>query len=493
MDLVRNNLTYLGLVLLASVIPVLVVVDTGFPYLGISLTLVILSSLIFSHKPEKSKFTKISFGLSLLLAFFVVLRAQPFLTGSNILACLTVIAALTLERPKNKYESLVIYFGSGLTLLIRTVMSKSKYRLKSDSLSLTKIEVSPAKTKQVIISIIISCLLLVIILPMLIFANPFFGQKVTNLIRLLDAGLILDYLVKAEVGIWSLRILLFGLLFLFLPRLLTVVGHDNLPILTQKTKYFNLTIPKIVVLLVLSLFFISQVQLYTASTEALLEVGYTHSTLSREVFTQLSLVSLILFGLVYYDKNQQGTAKKLNYLLLAGGVILCLLASKSVVDYIQENGFTFSRLWGLATIIWIVGIYLVTWFLVVKKKTGTLLSQSLFIFSIIVLIGVNLANFDYLVYHVNPPRVNQVVDQQYLAWNVSTDANAYHLIIEQFDSQLNEGLAKGDYYENVEWPYYISVDNSQRIIRKFQNLDIRTFNIAEYQQYQSIKGLEYFE
>lgn len=480
-----NNIFLLA-ALLSVIIPFLIIVDGQFPYLGLAVSFASLSSLIFFTKQQRSFFTKACYTLSLILSFMLIYRSQPFLTLLNFIATATTIAAMILDHAETKRRSLIKYVISAFDLFYESLKTTNIFTFKTDQHPSHVLGKSLKKLDQSIIPIGITVIILLVMVPLLASANPIFEQNVEGVLKIFDMSAWLESFNENFIAISIFRILVFGFLISMLPKALSL-AHQGYSLQISPEKRIDMTIPKIAVSLLLVLFFITQIQLYTASTESLLEMGYTHSRLSREVFGQLSLVSLIVFSLIYYDRYQEGRAKILNLILLTEGVFLGMMAFKSVYDYSYAHGFTFARLWGFTAVFWMMGIYAVTWYLMSKKKAEHWFAQSIFLFSLLVLVGVNVINFENLIYRVRPPTVNGEVDRYYIRTHLSADAYHYHEELPQAPVAFPESYSPEDH--KVYSGFSNLKNQGLNLKSEYQDLDWRGFNVSRYWQYQAIKNM----
>lgn len=229
--------------------------------------------------------------------------------------------------------------------------------------------------------------------------------------------------------------------------------------------------------------------IYFATDEILQALGYTHSQYAREVFAQLSVVALVILGLVYNDKSKKQWSKILTYILALEGIFLTFIALKSVYDYSSNWGFTYKRLWGYTGVFWILGVFTFFLYEYLKDLQDTYFVKGVIIFSSLVLIGVNIANFDYLIFHYRKSVTHRGIDYRYLS-GLSSDAESYAEHLQILENKMN-GIDKqsNENYSIVPaaWRVLRSID---RLQRKYKHLDLRILNLGEYFQYQQIKSVD---
>lgn len=379
------------------------------------------------------------------------------------------------------------YVYSPLIFVIRTFLSgKSDYYLE---LRKTKGISNTVKVVETILGVLITLLLLAVVLPLLSSANPYFQKMVEGVWGFLNLENLLKILGFENIFIFLLR-LIFFLVFIFLiPKALTLINKNSnysLPF-TLNSESLPLSIPRLVLTVVLLIFFITQLQFYFASDATLAGIGVSHSQRTREVFGQLTLVAGVILVLIYNARKRDMFGKTMNWILGVQGIFLTIMAYKSVFEYINAWGFTYKRLYGLTFATWIAGIFIL--FFINYKRDGPIawFVKKTVIFSGVILILVNVINFDYLIYHFGRASTGQGVDYTYLSM-LSPDSLSYK---EQF-LKLEEVTKKGDYslndYNN-ENPLII-LHKIEVLQRKYSQFDLRTLNLLDFLEYQKIKSID---
>lgn len=406
------------LLLISAVFSYLLVVPGHFPYLGIGVFFIVLSSLVFVFKKEKSVNLWFLYGLTLLFSTFIFYRVNSFLVFLNMIAVIYLGSILTLgnKEDRNFYDLLM----SPLVVFFQSLKIKSKYKIKLTS------RVSPEKFSGLILSIFITALVLLVIVPLLSYSNPFFSKVVTDFFDFVNFQRLIEILFKENFFIYLARILLFLVFALVIPRLLTFMNipSGKPPILGLSLPINNLLIPKVVTGAVLAVFFITQTQLYFATGETLNTLGYSHSQYAREIFAHLSIVTLIIFSLVYSDRTKNYWSKLLTYLLIAEAIFLNLTALKSVYDYSSNWGFTQKRLYGYTGVAWIFGLFLLFLYKYHQDLKNSKFVKSVLFWLVFTLLAINILNFDYIIYHYAKSTTYEGVDHYYLS-RLSTDAQSY--------------------------------------------------------------------
>lgn len=338
-------------------------------------------------------------------------------------------------------------------------------------------------------SITISVLLLLIVIPLLASANPLFSKMIGDVVTLFKIETLLRNIFSTNYLVFFTRLCIFLIFAVFLPRLLTYI---NLPKNYEQklTGFFQslpLLLPKLVIASILIVFFITQAQLYFATKETLRSLGFTHSQYAREVFAQLSIVSFIILGLVYNDKSKRNESKILTYLLLLEGVFLTCIAFKSVYDYSANWGFTHKRLWGYTGVFWMFGTLGIFFYSYLRDMKQEFFVKAVLLLSGLTLIAVNIANFDYLIFHFRKSTTHSGVDYLYLA-RLSSDAQSYNehlqILVDTYKTD-----SKNQYSEVILPAANRLLYKISELQEKYQKVDFRTFNFSEFKQYQSIKTL----
>jgi len=390
----------------------------------------------------------------------------------------------------NPFPSFTQFIFSPLTILAKTLKTENQYIFDTEGFKKDAQIIKREGTSQIIKSILLTLAILIVIVPLLASANPFFNKLVSDILSLINFEKLLELILSADYLLWFSRIGFFFILTMFIPRMISY-SNSNEPVVNIKniTQSIHLQIPKIAVAIVLFVFFTTQLQLHFASSETLESLGYTNSQYAREIFAQLTIVAIIILGLIYNDKNRSGASKNLTYLLIVQTIFLALIGLKSVIDYSTKWGLTQKRLWGYAGVIWIVLVLCFFAFKYYKDLKDVIFVKFVISLSAILLILVNIVNFDYIIYHYAKSRTGQGIDYTYLS-ELSSDSLSYS---EQF--QILEEKIKTTSTQNPEANQFssairITVRNILLLQHKYKYLDFRNFNIGEYLQYQQIKSLD---
>lgn len=464
--------------------PLLIITPNGmFPYLGLSLTLTFLTCLVFFTKSATDRHqttTRFLFFTSLITSVSLVIRADPMITAINILATCIYGSALIFSS-QLPFTSITTYLILPLNTVFKGIRNKIRpYRITAVALK---------APQQHTTSIIITILILVILIPILSSANPIFKGYIDNTILKLNFTDVLQHL-QNNLLLYGLRILvLVGLLF-GIPNLL--YGHNissksrgaKLATLATNSSRLGLLIPKIATTCITLLFIISQFQLYTADSQTLQNLGYTNSQATREIFTQMSIVCIIIFGLLYHEPIRKDIKLQSlsSHTLIIIAYILIIFGLKSDVDYVANFGLTHKRFYGFVSITWITILFTTALWDYNKAQTFHKIPHKMFLITAAIILLINVLNPDRLI-HNNPPRLTATdIDYPYLS-SMSTDAGHYHTLFDQ-TSKLQQRLPL------AEQAYLRLLYKIVDLQNKYHTLDIPTFNISEYQQYHQIKHLQ---
>lgn len=480
----RQAVSYIGLIVISAILSYVLIGASLFPYLALAIFFTTVASLIFLSIKQKTNFVSALFAAILFFSFFLYYRANMFLSMLNIVAII-FLGSVLIEHAKYNAFGFVQAFFSPLFAFFRGLVTRSKFKVPLKAIEID-LEKHGSKIPEITVGLIITVFVLAIILPLLASANPIFSDFLKEIVTFFNVPKLIQELFSNAV--YTFRVLCFLVLVFYLPRLLTYVGaatrddQKSLPLL----KMPNLLIPKIAVAAVLVIFFVTQLQLYFADGQTLATLGYNHSKLTREVFGQLSVVTFIVFLLIYNDKKEARWSKLSTVILLLEGLFLGLIATKSDLDYIATWGFTFKRLYGIAGVIWLFGIFCLFAVKYFERTTSVRFVKAAILFTALVLIGINVANFDHLIYYKAKATTGEGIDHFYLS-RLSPDADSYRAHLALLMKGLEEDNLAAN-YKNVNAAYNV-INTIERIRRKYDSPDFRSFNITEYKQYKDTLDL----
>lgn len=481
MQLTQNSRIYALIVSACAIFSLLSITFGLFPYLGLSISFITFALLAYYLKKDKTPLSKAFFAITLILSIALSIRSEISVTMLNILA-IFYFGSLFVLTKKDGPGSIFSIILAPLVLFLQSAFLRSEYHLEF------KEPIAYKKKRENIFNTIavsfITLVVLAVILPLLASANPYFEKL---LLRIAEVVGLSNIKISEVVFKWIVRIVFFiGTAFL-IPRVATFMGKKESFKISHQMG-INLLIPKTAVFVVLSVFFVTQLKLYFSSKETLNALGYTYSNYANEVFTQLSAVAVIVLALLYADKEKKKYNQKIALALLVEGIFLAFMAYKSVYEYSSAWGFTYKRLYGFAVATWILGIFTIYLYAFLKNMEKKFFLAKSAVYTGIILILINIANFDYLIYHYRRATTGSGVDLQYLS-RLSPDSLSYK-------SQLNAIVKttgpvteseKIEAESNGLWILLYKIDYLQK---KYKNPDIRGFNLLEYSQYKDIKDID---
>jgi hypothetical protein len=216
-------------------------------------------------------------------------------------------------------------------------------------------------------------------------------------------------------------------------------------------------------------------------------VGANHSQTTREIFGQMAVASFISLGLLTLRRDKKRINMLLSVALLACVLILTAIGLQSDYQYISEFGLTHKRLYGLASVVWLfaVSVLSATW---LKRGGKYLISRGVVAITIAVVLLVNLANFDRLIATYSPRLSQQGVDYEYLSYNLSSDAGTlWQLYLDAKQDYLNSNAQE-------------SLSNANKLLYRMERLTPGispeehyrfdgSFNVSDLIAYNEIKKL----
>ncbi len=452
----------------------------GFPYFGIGFSLVLIASFVYFLKYNKTPTTKLYYFFTIFFSVLIFVRSEGFITLINFVTALFFGSLMVFPKKSNGLFELLF---SPITTIFKSLTTKNDYYLEYVKSDKPK---KGIKILEVGTGILISILLLSVIIPLLSSTNPIFNNLVLNIFKNLNIQNLLNFFSFENIFINLIRFGFTVFLLILLPKMATSSNQKTED--DQFVLNINLIVPKILVSLVLAIFFVTQLQLYFSSETTLVQMGYSYSQYTREVFGQLSLVTIIIFLVVYLDKSLSKFGKILSYILLIQTGLLTCMAFKSVYEYSQKWGFTYLRLYGFSIVAWCIGT-LIMFIQSVKNSSRRTFISKIILWTGIVIALINLSNFDFLIYNIRKSSTGQGVDYQYLSKLSSDSLSFQDQPNEIYKIVNNQKLSPDDY-----WKYSSSgnrlIIKIENLKRKYENFDLRTFNFFDYIQYLKIKDFK---
>lgn len=478
------KIEYLGWIILSlSIVYSLLLIGTGaFPYFGLALTFISTTLIIIYFKKERSLSTALLALAVIVLSAFLVLRTNWILITLNLITIFYLLSLL-LHHSSNKrwYTSSIII--SPFQILealfsVDNVLSLSKPQIG-------EIEIDKDKVKKISISFVLTLGTLLIIIPLLAYSNPIFRDYIMRFFDLFrfDFSWIINFIFSGTIIARGLVAICF---YYLISKALSFLKLNiaKKPIIFHNNLKNYLLATKIVVSSVLLIFFVSQFKIYTLTNEELLQLGYSHSEYTREIFAQLSIVSAIIIAFLYNSKHIKLQEKAVNYILAIEGIFLTIIAYKSVITYIQTWGFTTNRLYGAAGATWLLCVFIILIGYFYLKKSRTTLIKLLLSLSVSTIVLINYLNFDYLIYHYSQSTTHVGIDYNYLA-KLSYDADSQKEIFETV-----AGLNCDQTNENINTEEILNTSLNKILTANLDTYkDIRNFNLAIYRTRLKTEGL----
>ena len=474
----QNRLFILGL---SGVISILCIHQEDFPFLGWTISGILFIFFILFSK-SKNTFLDYFFAIVSTLAIvnfafktsFLVL----FFSFSSFIYSTSWLISKTNQSQVLSLLHLFLPFGKSFFDVWSTPdnLPKIKNLLQKTD---TKENSPKIFTKENIINVTITFVVLLIILPLLSYSNPYFGQYISSIFESFFRFIADIFSIST---IW--RILIAVYLYSYLPRLYCHCQKTTEIESIPQTE-FEINLPKISVIVTLFAFFIAQVQTYFNPN--LLQ--NSSGKLANEIFFHLSIVCLIVFVLLYINLKNKLIAKICSIILLVQTTILTFIAFNSDWSYSIEWGLTHKRLYGFGILGFVLSCVVIFTILIFLNK-GKIINYLAVAFCTIFAIT-NLINFDYFIYR-NPPKESKGIELDYVS---AMNLDSYSLK-QEYEKQLpsmiksNQSIpGSSTYCLNDNWmrENYRKIEYLQQ---KYETkyLSFSAFNWNEYQNYLSIKN-----
>ena len=398
--------------------------------------------------------------------------------------------------------------------------------------SATDPETTPQSKKQLdkaLIStifkgIVIALPVLVLLIIILIGADPIFG-KLFQLNLSLES--LTDFFLRVIASIF-LAFALYALYRTYLKPLKPV----KTPTLTKYHGLENLILVSSIALLFLVFLVIQFKYLFIAIDEAALlslNIGFkTYSEYAQQGFAHLLFAASIVIGVLMFIINQlkfskyQKYQKILNFALIIETGVLLASAAKRWSLYYEAHGLTQIRFFGFFFLIWLIGWLLVLAFQTYSWRWQNLSTQAFLTFSWLLIMSMSLVNPDSLIANHHQPTINSQIDYYYLSqlghdgdsfipqaltnynqqiahWQSTLDEEAYCQAYNQ-DSLKNYLLVKWQQGQPLRlkylpFPEAVSLQQEQQLLlfgqgdEKYQRQVLKDyrhwndFNLSTYQSY----------
>lgn len=382
-----------------------------FPFAGLAILGILLSVIFFVAKSKKPLESYLWFVISVFFSFFLVFYSNPLLTFFNVLLLTYSLSALISSGYK---MSLFQSFTYPIMNFVFIFFSKdNNLRLWGKKTKHENQSKPPIQWARLILTSFITFIVFIVVALILASSNPFFAKifALENILKFI----FLDVLFN--IRFYSALVFAY-----IIKKTVSYLGDNELQEKLQNTIYdgYEITLnfinkhiafvwPKIATGFLIFIFFLTQIQLYLATTGALENLGISHQDKVKEIFLQLLIVTFIVLFLVFVDTSKKIAYKIVGYVLLFEGFFLTLNAIKSDYDYVLDSGLGPQRLYGFAAGILAILVIFVTTYNVSNRKDSWYLKTVLALLCI-TFIGINLVNFDRVMYAFNKDKENMQLD-----------------------------------------------------------------------------------
>ncbi len=481
LDFVKTKVPVSSFILSVVVAWSLIPIPSGFPFVAFSILFIFLGTLVYILRKDKSWFDALLYIGIVVLSIFEMVYANDVVQFINFMFIILFGSLLVL--PIAKGHTLVNLFLTPFSLFNQIVSGKSIFPY---SLSAFKGSNKVGIVKKYVPSLIVTAIFLAITIPLLSSANPFFNQLMQSIFKFFNLEQITKFILGDEPIFWLIRLIFFVIIAAIIPRILTVSATG---VKIKEMNFYisvNYLFPKVAMGILLIIFFITQAQLYFASPDLLWKMGYTNSRLTNEVFFQVTVVAFIIFFLAYVDRKREKWDRLLSYFLILEAFFLVGIAFKSVIDYSILWGLTQKRLWGYATMSWLTGALLLFVYFYSKKILLLSFFRYIISFTILVLISINIANFDYLIAHYSNARTQAGIDNTYLA-KLSPDGAYYRETLNGLVVEIEKSNTRDFFKSNAAYYLLARIDDLKR--KNTDKGSFNSFNLSDYNEYQDIKDI----
>jgi hypothetical protein len=470
------------LLLLSALAGSLLLVDTQWiPSLGFATTFTLAGIWAIRGTNKPSIWTKMLFGGIVALSFMLIFRSNFPLTFINLFSILT-LGTLLVITPHLEISHPAQIMGNYFLVFARLLQKKPLIDWRQLSFNSGDAQEKNLNSYvPLIASVALTILIAIVLIEVFASANPVFfawSQALKQWITTLPIDQKMDVLIA--------RLIVMGILIIGFNRL---AGLSAYPLSFKRfvPTTFPLVMPKLVALLLCLVFIAAHSMLLLNPDAVLSRVGANHSQTTREIFGQMAVASFISLGLLTLRRDKKRINMLLSVALLACVLILTAIGLQSDYQYISEFGLTHKRLYGLASVVWLfaVSVLSATW---LKRGGKYLISRGVVAITIAVVLLVNLANFDRLIATYSPRLSQQGVDYEYLSYNLSSDAGTlWQLYLDAKQDYLNSNAQE-------------SLSNANKLLYRMERLTPGispeehyrfdgSFNVSDLIAYNEIKKL----
>ncbi len=462
-------------------------------YIGISfliyigLLLIALFSLLFVFKITYQQKTIWYVPAIIFFSLMVGVRENEFLVFWNVVLTLILLLLLAhqlIGRRLRKY--LFIDYLLTVVPLPLQMLGKS-FSSFGQMLSLVRKRSRGSRSSQITKGILIT-------IPIVLFFLFLFSSADLVFNRIIGDIFNFNFNISAELSeqIWLTVILALIWLGAF-TYILDNIGRDENRLLLSPVRTYKFgNIEASILFSTLSVLFLSfvviQIKYLFAGHEAITKLGYTYAEYVHKGFGELIFVALITFALMflaerYIERNENKTSvvfKSLTSILIMLVLVIMASAFMRISVYEQAYGFTFLRLLVQAFIIWLVAIFILLGYKIIRNLDDRPFIFGLFLLVLSFFALLNVFNPDAFIAQKNIDQFSESesLDSQYLA-TLSADATPTLMplldlpgVKDKEGKQLSVSIASSlkDYHDvraDQSWPSYnISRNKALKLINK---------------------------
>lgn len=434
---------------------------------GISFFVFILASVAFSLAVAKKFDQNLSKTQILILVSAVALSMATFLRASLFLgffntagsAYLLVLAAVLVEE-KNFFKSRFLrYFTAPILFVLESFSGAAKFIGSQKDFPPSPDKFGSEELRSVIRGIIIS-------LPILMILGWFFYSA--DLVVRIYVNKFFDlFQFKIDLDLFSRILIIFAVSYIFAGIFSKIASKRKIETAEEKDdqKYTIGFIESMTVLILVELLFLAFIAIqsyYLFGGKSYvwgIDEYITYSEYAKDGFYELIKVSIVSFILLYaIDKSnkietlkEKKTFRFLSAALFVEISIILLSSFKRLLLYVDGYGLTLPRFLAFAFLFWIFLVFFFFLYKIYLEKKSSVFIFMTFSLTIMVWIGINIANPDALIAKVNLERFSQgkELDPYYFS-RLSEDA--VPSIVKIFKLNVNEEI-KEKVAMDLDWRY----------------------------------------
>lgn len=334
------------------------------------------------------------------------------------------------------------------------------------------------KSKNIILGILLAILFLVVVLPLLIQADPVFYKILISPFQ--------------AIHITNADQIIRGICFIFIPAILFygLMCSCYIRYMETEEKQYSLWKPDAVIIMtgiiaVTYILFCGIQIMYLFGGLFELPEGITYAEYARQGFLQLLWVAVINISLVLLLKIKCTPSKILNHILLVLSICTGIMIISSVyrmILYVKAYNLTRLRvlvLWFLVLLVFVVG-QMIYYIYHTKFRIG----KWLFTTALIAYMILSFGRMDYIIakYNIN---ANEYITLYNFIYLTELSLDAAPAIAELSEERLVEGKEDGAYYYDHSEDIKTEYREYFKRIKNEYNESIRGFNISSLIAYQN--------